>query len=104
MVAYNDVLQSRWDELKGRLRQRWSRLTLDDIAQLSGKQAELVLALRRRYGYGEGQAVMEINAWLSEQGGESGSTRGNIARRHSTHRLAATRRPNGSRGDVADPS
>lgn len=110
MAVYDDVVQSQWDELKGGLRQHWSRLSLDDIAQLSGKQAELVLALRRRYGYGEGQALMEINAWVSDHDRESGSTTGRIAGRHSTHTglrrsyRAAPRRPHGSRGDGADPS
>ena len=109
MVVYDDVVQSRWDELKGGLRQRWSRLTLEDIAQLSGKQAELVVALRRRYGYGEGQALMEINAWVSDHDRESGSTTRNSTRRHSTHTglarsfRATPRRTHGARGDVADP-
>ena len=110
MAVHHDVVQRRWDELRGRLRQRWSRLSLDNIAQLSGKQAELVLALRRRYGYGEGQALMEITAWVSDQDGESGSTTGNIPRRHITRTglprsyRAGPRRPHGSRGEVADPS
>jgi uncharacterized protein YjbJ (UPF0337 family) len=66
MVVYDDILQGRWHELKGQLKRRWGKLTDDDIAKLSGKQEELVIALRRRYGYAQGQAVMEINGWITD--------------------------------------
>jgi uncharacterized protein YjbJ (UPF0337 family) len=66
MVANNDKLQGRWHELKGHLRRRWGKLTEDDISKLSGKQEDLAFALRRRYGYAEGQAVMEIHRWISD--------------------------------------
>jgi uncharacterized protein YjbJ (UPF0337 family) len=75
MVANNDVLKGRWRELKGQLKQRWSKLTDDDIAKLSGKQEELVFALRRRYGYAQGQAVMEINGWITDHDRGTGITR-----------------------------
>jgi uncharacterized protein YjbJ (UPF0337 family) len=66
MVANNDILKGRWRELKGQLKRRWGKFTEDDIATLSGKQEELVFALRRRYGYAQGQAVMEIQRWISD--------------------------------------
>lgn len=66
MIANNDNLQQRWHELKDQLRQHWTKLTEDDVAKLSGKQAELAFTLRRRYGYAEGQAMMEINRWIAD--------------------------------------
>lgn len=72
MEAHKDILQSRWHELKGFLQKRWGKLTEDDIAKQSGKQEELVLALRRRYGYAQAQAVMEINRWISDHDREKG--------------------------------
>ena len=79
MAANNDILQGRWQELKGQLQGRWSKLTDDDIAKLSGKQEELVFALRRRYGYAQGQALMEINGWITGHDREAGiSTRASL--------------------------
>jgi uncharacterized protein YjbJ (UPF0337 family) len=75
MVANTDILQSRWHELQGQLKRRWSKLTDDDIAKLSGKQEELVFALRQRYGYARGQAAMEINGWITDHDREAGFTR-----------------------------
>jgi uncharacterized protein YjbJ (UPF0337 family) len=75
MVANNDILKGRWRELKGQLKRRWGKFTEDDIATLSGKQEELVFALRRRYGYAQGQAVMEIQRWISDYDRDNVSTR-----------------------------
>ena len=85
MVLNNDILLGRWHELKGQLKRRWGKLTDDDIANLNGKQDELVIALRRRYGYAQGQAVMEINGWITEHDIEAGIKAGRISRRTSTN-------------------
>ena len=66
MVRNNDILQDRWPELQSHLKQRWGKLSDADIAKLSGKQDELVVALRERYGYAQAQAVMEIQRWISD--------------------------------------
>lgn len=61
-----NILMSQWHVLKGQVRQRWGKLTDDDMARLSGKMEDLVRALQQRYGYGKVQAEIEINRWLSE--------------------------------------
>ncbi len=75
MDAHTDKLQGRWPELRCRLRERRVIVTAHDIATLGGKQAELTIALRRRDGYAEGQAVMEINRWIADYDRETGHTR-----------------------------
>ena len=64
MDTTKDILLGRWHELKGQVRQRWGKLTDDDLARLSGKTEELVGVLQQRYGYGKAQAEIEINNWL----------------------------------------
>ena len=66
MNASQDTLTGKWPELKGQVKQRWGRLTDDDLAQLSGNTADLVGVLRQRYGYGRAQAKIEIDQWLSD--------------------------------------
>ena len=34
---------------------------------LSGKTNDLIIVLRKRYGYGKVQAEIEINNWLTQQ-------------------------------------
>lgn len=64
MDANQDILRGKWPELKGRIKQQWSKLTDDDVTLLSGNPAELASLLRQRYGYGQAQAEIEIDNWL----------------------------------------
>ena len=63
----HDTLTGRWPQLKDQVRQRWSKLTADDFTHLNGTTADLVGVLRRRYGYGQVQAALEIDQWLLSQ-------------------------------------
>ena len=66
MDTTKDILFARWHELEGKVKQKWGKLTDDDLAQLSGKTEELVSVLQRRYGYGKAQAEIEIYNWLHD--------------------------------------
>ena len=68
MDPTKDILQGKWPELKGQVQQKWSKLTDEDIAGLSGKAEELASALRLRYRYGRIEADMEIRNWLRVAG------------------------------------
>ncbi len=65
MDAKQDNLQAAWPEIKGQVKQRWGKLADEDVRRLSGTMAELVAVLRPRYGYGQAQAEIEINQWLT---------------------------------------
>ena len=67
MDPTKDILQDKWPELRDRVRRKWSRLSAEDIAGLSGKAEELASALRLRYRYGRVEADMEIRNWLRRQ-------------------------------------
>jgi len=45
-----DILEGDWKQLKGRLKQRWARLTDDDLREIEGAREELDGVLQRRYG------------------------------------------------------
>ncbi|MEX2162173.1 MAG: CsbD family protein [Anaerolineales bacterium] len=66
MEPNKDVMQGKWHELKGRVRQQWGKITEDDLGQLSGKIEELAGVLQQRYGYSKAQAEIEINKWLAK--------------------------------------
>ncbi len=66
MDANQDILQGKWHELKGQVKQRWGKLTEGDVTRLSGKTEELAGILQQRYGYGKAQAELEINQWISD--------------------------------------
>ena len=66
MDTTQDILLSKWPQLKGEVQKRWGKLTDDDLAQTTGKIEELTRILRKRYGYGQAQAEIVIKDWLHD--------------------------------------
>lgn len=67
MEKMRDDLQTKWPGLKGQIRKRWGKITEEDLKTLSGKTNDLIILLRKRYGYGKVQAEIEINNWLTQK-------------------------------------
>ena len=61
-----DTVQGKWKQMKGALKQRWGKLTDDDLTTLSGKKDELIGKLQERYGYTREQAVMDADDWATK--------------------------------------
>ena len=55
----SDQFEGKWKQLKGSVKQRWGRLTDDDITALSGKKDELIGKIQERYGISREQAERE---------------------------------------------
>ena len=66
MDPTKDILLDKWPALKEQALQKWSLLTAEELARLSGKEEGLVNLLQRRYKYGRIQADMEIRNWLRD--------------------------------------
>lgn len=69
-----DQVAGNWKQMKGAAKQRWAKLTDDDMTALSGKRDELVGKIQERYGYTREQAQKEADAWADEVKAESYST------------------------------
>lgn len=59
-----DILQGRWEQLKGKARIKWGKLTNDDIDQIQGERQKLVGKLRERYGLAQERAEQDVDDWL----------------------------------------
>jgi uncharacterized protein YjbJ (UPF0337 family) len=60
-----DQVEGKWKQLKGVARQKWGKLTDDDLDVINGKQEELVGKLQERYGYTKEQAQKNIEDWAN---------------------------------------
>ena len=58
-----DQIEGSWKELKGKVRQKWGKLTDDEVDQIQGKREELVGRLQKKYGYGRDAAEREVDDW-----------------------------------------
>jgi uncharacterized protein YjbJ (UPF0337 family) len=45
-----DRLAGAWCQIKGKVKERWGKLTGDDLKQIEGHAEQLVGKLRKRYG------------------------------------------------------
>src|SRR5262245_6878168 len=61
-----DRVEGNWKEFKGKVQQKWGKLTNDDLDMVQGKRTELTGRLQQRYGYAKDQAEREIDTWLKE--------------------------------------
>ncbi len=55
-----DIIQGKWKQLKGSLKQKWGKLTDDDLDRLDGNQQYLSGRLQERYGWAKDRADDEI--------------------------------------------
>ena len=46
-----DRVEGNWKEFKGKVRQKWGKLTDDDLELVKRKRIELAGRLQQRYGY-----------------------------------------------------
>lgn len=59
-----DILKGKWKEIKGEVKQKWGKLTDDDLAQVEGKEEELLGLLQKRYGYAKEKAAEEYKGFI----------------------------------------
>lgn len=55
-----------WRALRGEVRQRWHRLTDDDLDSIAGQVDQLEARLRERYGSSPGVAAREVGDFCHE--------------------------------------
>jgi uncharacterized protein YjbJ (UPF0337 family) len=55
-----DIFEGKWEEVSGKMRQFWGRLTDDDVQQIKGNQQEIYGKLQKHYGYTKDEAESAI--------------------------------------------
>ncbi|MBA2651544.1 MAG: CsbD family protein [Tatlockia sp.] len=61
-----DIFEGKWEELKGKMRQQWGRLTDDDIEQIQGTHEEILGKLQKYYGYSREEAESAVKKFRDE--------------------------------------
>jgi uncharacterized protein YjbJ (UPF0337 family) len=61
-------LKGQWNELKGRVKERWGDLTNDDLDRIEGRRDQLVGAIQQQYGRSRDEVEKEVERWEKEQG------------------------------------
>jgi uncharacterized protein YjbJ (UPF0337 family) len=56
-----DTLKGNWKQFSGKVKEKWGKLTDDDLTTVAGKRDQLLGKLQERYGYGKDQAERELD-------------------------------------------
>jgi uncharacterized protein YjbJ (UPF0337 family) len=59
-----DILQGKWKQLKGRVKQRWGELTDDDLDRVEGNYQELIGIVQEKYGRSRAEAEAEVREFM----------------------------------------
>jgi uncharacterized protein YjbJ (UPF0337 family) len=56
-----DQIKGDWHQLSRRLKEKWKKLTDDDLSAIAGRRDQLEGVLQTRYGYDKQQAGIELD-------------------------------------------
>lgn len=56
-------IKGNWNQIKGKVKEKWGQLTNDDLDQIDGKADQLVGAIQKRYGRSQEQAKEDVREW-----------------------------------------
>jgi len=63
----SDILEGKWEQLKGKAQQQWGKLTDDDIDKAEGNAQELAGKIQERYGIGKEEAEKQVEDWCNNK-------------------------------------
>lgn len=62
-------IEGNWNQFAGKVKQRWGKLTDDDLAVIKGQRQELVGKIQERYGIAKAEAEKQVEQWEKVQKG-----------------------------------
>ena len=61
-----DILEGKWKQMRGRMKEAWGKLTDDDLDRVDGRLDRLAGLLQSKYGYARDKAEEEIKTLFAE--------------------------------------
>ena len=63
-----DIIQGKWDQIKGSAKQQWGELTDDELTQINGDRDKLAGKLQERYGWAKTDVDEKMNDLFRRHG------------------------------------
>lgn len=60
-----EMIQGKWNEVKGKVQKQWGKLTNDDLDQIKGDTNQLIGKVQQRYGFAKEQAQKEVDDFFN---------------------------------------
>ena len=66
-VMNKDIIEGKWEQLKGQAKAKWGDLTDDDLTEAKGNAQILAGKVQERYGKTKEEAEKEVNEWFKDK-------------------------------------
>jgi len=73
-----DRVEGKWKQAVGKVKEKWGRLTDDDLQMIGGKRDQLVGKIQERYGIAKDEAERQVDEFSQTYGTEEATTRDKI--------------------------
>jgi uncharacterized protein YjbJ (UPF0337 family) len=67
----SDQLKGKWKQVKGSVKERWGKLTDDDLEVIDGQSEQLIGTIQERYGIAREAAQKQVDEWNKSLAHES---------------------------------
>lgn len=57
---HEDMFASKWHQIKAKVKEKWGKLTDDDLNRINGKREQLLGSLQQKYGWEKHRAEEEL--------------------------------------------
>ncbi len=57
----SDRMEGNWKQLKGKVKEKWGKLTDDDLDVIDGRRDQLLGKIQERYGIARDEAERQLN-------------------------------------------
>ncbi len=58
-----DRISGNWKQFRGKIRERWGKLTNDELEAVAGKRDQLIGKVQARYGITRDEAERQVDEW-----------------------------------------
>jgi uncharacterized protein YjbJ (UPF0337 family) len=62
-------LKGQWQQIKGKVQEKWGRITNDDLDVIAGQRDQLVGLLRKRYGSAQEEIDRQVKEFEDQHAG-----------------------------------
>jgi uncharacterized protein YjbJ (UPF0337 family) len=59
-----DRVEGNWKQIRGKVKEKWGRLTDDELNKINGRWDQLAGMIQERYGIAKDQARKDVEAWF----------------------------------------
>lgn len=62
-----DIVEGKWAQLKGSVKEQWGKLTDDDLTEVAGKRDKLVGKVQEKYGWAKNEAEKKVDDFFRDR-------------------------------------